>query len=542
MNNQPDETEETQTFEAPQEPVQNKAEQPAMADEHSALTELPVDTLADGTNNGDVLTAEAEQPGVRTVVGDSETSVTVVAPDTAVTLLPAYTRNWVKWALAVTLVMALVAGVFAYFSLTAQRSTTSTDNSANQVARLGAAIVYTQGTVEYVRSGDWKTADGELSLSEGDKVRTGNESRVVVAFDDGSAIRLDAQSQVTLKSLAVTSVVVENERGNVYSRVTTSDTRKFDIVVDSTVYQALGTAYMTMNSETIKGVEVYHSKVSVGSTTTVNEGQSYFVKNPDGTKQEKVAQIDLVALKTNEFLKWNKAEDAKDTTLADKLGVLKDIDVVTPPAQTTPQATTPKTTQPAAVIVLRGEKTNDGILVSWSVSGIDTKNGFKVTYSKTSTVPAYGTDSAKFVDGAARSVNLALQDGKTWHIRVCRYDGDGKCSYYSNTVSVAAPYKEVAKVTLGSSTATLTESTLSWTFTGTAPYGFKVVWNTSGSATYPTSGSNAGAQYVSSGSSLNLSEVISGTGSYKVRVCKYTNGTEASACLDYSNEVTYVKS
>lgn len=423
-------------------------------------------------------------------------------------------------------------------------STNTKAQTSTQVASQGAAITYTEGTVEYTKAGKWQPVANSPSLSAGDSVRTGNAARTIIALDDGSAIRLDQNSEVTLTRLTVNSVVITNKTGNVYSRVTASTSRTFDVIVNDQTYTALGTAFKTTNDSSTEGVAVYHSKVSVKGKATVEEGKSYYLKATDTTKLDKVTDIDVNALKADAFLKWNKAEDEKETAFADKLGVLKDIDKpAEAPAQTPAPAQKPATsTTPAVGISALGAKVDNGIKVSWSTTGIDTKNGFKVAYSKSNATPAYGQDSAKYVEGSANSVTLELKDGKTWHIRVCRYDGDGKCSYYSNTVSVTAPLIEAAKVTPGTVSAVLSGNTLSWSFTGSAPYGYKVVWNTSGSPTYPTSGENAGAKYMSSGNSLNVSENISNPGVYKVRVCAYANGTDSNACLYYSNEVTYVKS
>lgn len=481
----------------------------------------------------DVSEFEAEQP---VDVGD-------VAED-AVSIPIAKTKKlkkWLVWIFVVVLVATLGFAVYAYLKMTApvRGDVSSSAPAKDNVAKLGAVAIYIQGSVEYTKNNTWQKVDSELSLHEGYKVRTGDESRAVIAFDDGSAVRLDKNSEIELSKLATNDVVVANLKGNVYSRVTASDSRTFSVTVDSLAYKALGTAYMTSNSQSLKGVEVYHSKVEAGKTT-ISEGQSYFVKNPDSAKQEVVAAIDIDELKKNEFIKWNKAEDAKDANFADKLGILKDIDVVS--SNTAPTSTTPPA-QSSPAISVRAERVSEGIRVNWSISDIDVKNGFKVAYSKTSTTPTYGVDSARLVESSARSTVLPMQDGKTWNIRVCRYDGGGKCSHYSNTVSTVAPYrqKEVNKVTSGVISATLSEDTLRWTFTGTAPYGFKVVWNTSGSPTYPASGEKGGAQYMPSGDSTNLRGLISDSGTYKVRVCKYTNGAEASSCVDYSSEVTYVK-
>lgn len=449
-------------------------------------------------------------------------------------------NKWLLIGIAITVALALMVAAFVLLRQAKPKETVKKTETKQQVASQGAAITFTEGTVEYTKAGKWQPVTNSPSLTAGDSVRTGNASRTIIALDDGSAIRLDQNSEVTLTRLTTKSVVVTNKSGNVYTRVTPSTSRTFVVAVNGQTYTALGTAFKTTNDGSTEGVAVYQSKVETSDKTTVEEGKSYYVKTTDTTRINKVSDIDVVALKADAFLKWNKTEDEKEPAFADKLGTLKDIDVPVPAPAAPIPVTIPTAATPAVGIVASGAKTDAGIKITWTPTGIDTKNGFKVAYSKSSTSPTYGADSAKFVDGSARSVTLEIKDGKTWHVRVCRYDGDGKCSFYSNTVSVTAPYVEPAKVTSGTIDATLSGSTLNWTFTGSAPYGYKVVWSTSGSPTYPPSGTNGGAKLVS-GNSLNIGEAIPNSGTYKVRVCVYTNGTDQAACLYYSTEIDFTK-
>lgn len=95
--------------------------------------------------------------------------------------------------------------------------------------------------------------DGRDSqLKEGDAVRTA-DGRVVLTLDDGSALRLDANTNVTLTSLVATDVKIAQTGGTAYSRVVPSE-RSYTVTVDGAEYKALGTAFSTINHTDEKGV------------------------------------------------------------------------------------------------------------------------------------------------------------------------------------------------------------------------------------------------------------------------------------------------
>src|SRR5690606_5139035 len=73
--------------------------------------------------------------------------------------------------------------------------TTDTVTTPVEQPKLGIAVTVVEGTVEYMKGeSDWQDLVATTSLGEGDSVRTGNESRLVLTLDDGSAIRLDANT------------------------------------------------------------------------------------------------------------------------------------------------------------------------------------------------------------------------------------------------------------------------------------------------------------------------------------------------------------
>ena len=413
----------------------------------------------------------------------------------------------------------------------------SAQEQVEQVAPLGAAATFIEGVAE-MHSGDenWTEIESSVTLNEGDTVRTGSSSRLVITIDDGSAVRLNSNSEATLTTMNSQTVLVENQSGEVYTRVVASDSREFNVSVGNDSYTALGTAYKTSNTPELKGVDVYHSSVQSGDVM-VEEGKAYFTEHPDKKKENTVSDINLDGLKDDEFLKWNAELDKGETDFADKLGVLEGIDKEDEDNEDEQPSTDPSPS-PSSGITASASKTNSGVKVTWDVSGINTSDGFKVVYDKSSSAPLYGTHASHYVGGSdARSAFVELTDGKTYNVRVCAYRPDqGSCDSYSNTVQVTAPVVQKEPVVGGAVSAELNGDVLSWTFAGTAPHGFKIVANSAGSPTYP----NDSVSFTSS-TSKDLSKVSDLTsGTWKIRVCKWTNNTQAQQCVNYSNEVSYV--
>jgi hypothetical protein len=191
------------------------------------------------------------------------------------------------------------------------------------------------------------------------------------------------------------------------------------------------------------------------------------------------------------------------------------------PATPTPQANS---------FILYGTKVDGGISFTWNVSGVDVSKGFKLVKG-TSPNPSYPGSDGVFLESSKRSYTLSVKDGKTYHFRICAYNGSG-CSAYSNNVAVTAPLKEGSTSgekptgTLGLSHAGGTG--FSWALNGSAPYGYKLVWATTPGPVYPGSSATFYDKGTTSGN------ISAGSGTYYVRICMYYEG----GCKNYSNEVT----
>lgn len=438
----------------------------------------------------------------------------------------------------VLLIAAITGGIYlrntAAAPPTAALPSNQTDTKTQ--AAFGGQITLADGAVEYKSaSGEWKRASVNTPIQQGDAVEVRGEGRAIITLDDGSAIRLNSNSAVTLNTLQNSSIAITNDKGAVYTRVVKA-ARPFTVTARGITYQSLGTAYQTVNEDTKQGVEVYHSQVKVlGASDTailVESGNSYYVVNKADTKiEKKLAKLDGKNLEKNTFIQWNKKQDESETEFKDQLGVLGTVVVANEKSNDTSVNDTGTPDKPVRSISISSP--SQGV-VKWTVDGYS-KNGFKVVWSK-NTSPTYPTRSDdEYVYLGEPSARIALVkafDGEgTYYVRVCEYLG-GSCGVYSNQI----------KVTLGGGSGAVQSISLrslgggkvSWTTTGYSEQGYKVVWSKDPSPTYPR---RSGDEYIYlSESSANQTEVnaFNEPGTYYVRVCEYLGGK----CGVYSNQIT----
>jgi len=357
--------------------------------------------------------------------------------------------------------------------------------------------------------------EGDI-LDEGDVIETGEDTRLVISFDEGSVLRIDAESRVTLSMLTSPLSSVTQDSGNVFYKVNKDDMHKFEVLAGEVIIESSGTAYSVEKQEDVK-VKVFESKVKILSEdaeTEVSKDQEW------NEKSQEITDIDKKKLATSEFYQWS----------------LKEENMVTP--TTTPNPKPVVTTKPQVSdsykIKAWAKKVPGGIEITWE-SSINSPKGYKVIKNLTGS-PVYPGDEFKYMNDAnARSVKWELQDGKTWHFRVCQYLG-GKCGEYSNEVIITADRisldsstSNVASITLNSVKKNESTASLSWTVDGTAFKGYKIVWSTNTEPTYPPR--NGDWVVATTKESYEIGSLESGK-IYYFRVCERLTGS----CGTYSNQ------
>lgn len=452
---------------------------------------------------------------------------------------------------AVAGVVVLVGGIGAFVLAQgkpeAQVAVTK-QSTAVTTPKLGLAVTVADGTVTFQHgSGAWEKLTTASQLAEGDSVKTAGASRAVLTLDDGSALRLDADTTVKLVSLAADDVKIGQTAGMAYSRVVPSS-RSYTVSVDNVQYKAMGTAFSTVNTTKDKGVQVYQSSVKVSDVTdAVTEGKQYYTDSTDANAKKKVVDINLDSLAGNSFIQWNLSEDQKVDTFKDKMGVLTKVKELAEQKAKEAESQTSQTTQGAS-ITLTGSASGNSAALKWSLAGVSAPNGFKLVRSTTTSAPTYGKDEYAYVsDASARSYTWKSDTSGTYWFRVCAYQpSQGSCTNYSNAVKLSVT-KSASEdkpssdgVTRGTMKVSLVEGTkVSWTYTGKAPYGYKIVSSkTNNAPTYPE---DNWAYISDSSASQGNIPTNQGKGTYYVRVCAYTNYVGESPCVDYSNTITVTK-
>lgn len=342
-----------------------------------------------------------------------------------------------------------------------QSNATPQSTEKKVAAKMGVAVTLVDGVAEYMHSdGGWQTLSADSQLKEGDTIRTA-DSRVVLTFDDGSALRLDANTGVRLESLTVTDVKVAHTAGTTYSRVVPSE-RSYTVTVDGAEYKAMGTAFATTNDNEEKGVQVYQSSVKVkGVDTAVNEGKQYYTTSADIARKSKVTDINIDTAAENEFLQWNMGEDEKQQQFKEKLGVLTKVRERAEEKVRQGEADRQKQAQELALkakqeaerkqakentnkaLVTRGTMSISlhGTTVNWAYTG-KAIYGYKVVYSMTNSLPTFGVDDAVYygdqatISGALPTKNIPKG---VYKVRVCAYTAGTEsepCVDYSNPVTI----------------------------------------------------------------------------------------------------------
>ena len=184
----------------------------------------------------------------------------------------ARSRSPFKAFISLAIVVLIIGAAYMYLS---------GSQVSEEVVTHGATISFMEGVVEYQDSeGEWHRVDNGENLAEGNSVETFASSRAIIALDDGSAIRLNNDTKITLQSLDPNNLVVVNEAGEVYTRVVDLD-RSFIVMAGDVSYESVGTAYKTTKTDTQNGVNVYENQVKVkyaGKEVVVDQDKKYFVK------------------------------------------------------------------------------------------------------------------------------------------------------------------------------------------------------------------------------------------------------------------------
>lgn len=401
---------------------------------------------------------------------------------------------------AAVIVLALAVGYYFTSGPAGERVTPA----------LAAHLSIADGTVETWDGSNWKAIAAGETMAGQSQLRTGEASKAVLEFDEGSALRLDENTHVILEEIGNQRITVLEVAGETYSRVNKTSGLTYAVKSGNTETVALGTAFgvATETSNWVKKgekkviVKVTESKVKVkihkGEETLekeVSEGEELIV-DMEKPIEDAAKKVPLSKEETSQdgFFAWNRSEDSEKSY---PLGVLSDI---TPPEI--------KIIEP-----LDGIKTE---LYKVAVKGT-TEAGAKIFVNETEVTNK---------EGAFEKI-ITLKTGEN-KITVKAKDDSGNSAEKTITITKEGKAVQASPLYL-KGWAGSDGIHLSWSLSGiTAPKGFKLVKSLEAYPSYP----GDSAIYLNPETRSYLWEIRDGK-TWNFRVCIYEGGS----CGTYSNNL-----
>jgi hypothetical protein len=432
--------------------------------------------------------------------------------------------------LAVALIAVLIAAAGLVGLLGSGESETDTftaqiPEETTNVNALKATLEITEGTVEFKnQEGDWKSAAKDDELVEGDDIRTvGATSRASLRFENGSIIRIDANSEIMLQTVTTDRIVIKQTDGYSFSRVSTSESSSYIVRSVDAHYEAAGTAFQVITNGDEQAVEVYENSVVETSTNqNVTQGNKLTVSsNVQPSDNGRISKIDIEISKKNTFIMWNRSLDMEKDEFKDKLGFLSDIDAPDITI-TSPEDNKTILVEPNAI---KGTVEFNGITAPNTTISILSKSS-ATAEAVTVTADSSGNFTSPIIEAALGSsvFEFTAQDkaGNTT-IKNIRLTFQRKSAPIVTTTGLELSLEE-----------TDTKIKLRWNYLGsTKPTdGVKLVYSSSKTPTYP----DDSPIFIEKDTEYTIMKAdLTEDKTYEFRVCIYDE--DSNTCSPYSNSI-----
>lgn len=151
-------------------------------------------------------------------------------------------------------VVAIIAiGAIAYFTLFSASADTP------------AFLYVDEGTVDVNTGSGWTKAINEMTLSQGASVRTGADGRATIVLHESEMVRLEPNSNVSIKDLSKDKLAVSQSSGKTVSQIRKlTGVTDFSVETPDTVATVRGTGFAVFVEEDGTEVLVDEGVVGVG--------------------------------------------------------------------------------------------------------------------------------------------------------------------------------------------------------------------------------------------------------------------------------------
>jgi FecR-like protein len=328
---------------------------------------------------------------------------------------------------------------------------------------LAGALVIKDGVVEK-KDGfiNWVALAKGATIKQGDVIRTGENSRAVIELDDGSAVRLDENTEVSFSSLSDEVIFITQYEGQAYHRVHPGSL-VYNVKSLGVIMTALGTAFNVATDSELEETEVsvYESSVEVmikdGEDVVkeeVEEGEKATVNKDD---KDEIEVEKLADAEGDDFYAWNQELNGEEVPEEEvKLAMAEEedqekeekVEVKTEEVKEEvkeEEKQEEKKEEPKVYgsLSLHAEAGDGKATLNWDLDG-EAPYGYKLCMSESQANPTYPVKSGDkmqyFSSSGTKSYTwTGLDGGKTYHFRVGAYNGSGGVVYYSGNVT-ATPW------------------------------------------------------------------------------------------------------
>ena len=123
--------------------------------------------------------------------------------------------------------------------------------SAAQGWALAGEFSYVDGDVSLIRLGNEREAAIGMVLMQGDVVRTGSESMAIISVEGQADLKLRENTRLQMDTLG-DNIAATLTQGGVFSRVSKSLRRRYEIRTDAVVAGVRGTEFFVAYGRTIE--------------------------------------------------------------------------------------------------------------------------------------------------------------------------------------------------------------------------------------------------------------------------------------------------
>jgi len=207
-------------------------------------------------------------------------------------------KKWL-WFLIGFFAIIIILGILFFVSLTSGKI-------------IGALLYVDEGVVQVDSGSGWKTAIDGMELSVNDKVQT-LEGKATIALYEGEIIRLEPNTQISIKELSQKKITIGQEVGSTWSRLTKlGGVAEYSIETPTTVATVRGTGFGMIISGAKNDLLVGEGTVTFGAKGEAGESVEEGLK---GTIASPLVKVQM----TREEKNWVNGQETKDIETLKKL-------------------------------------------------------------------------------------------------------------------------------------------------------------------------------------------------------------------------------